>query len=225
MNPDGDDADIGSYSVMAEWDGCTVLDDLAPVEEFMAVTDWGTNGLASYDIPGGMDGEAYNCTAFLAGLPAYVHKSEVTGERTFAGTASIDVGVAPWDWDAEAADNFSIRVEQLDFALTTGGTEYTNVVGGEFPAAATAGWDESYYHGGRANTGYILSAIARQGDVVMYAFIDYSNDPGVISEQEPVFPFTDESFTAWVLDEYLPATYASVMALKAQGIDAGIAAD
>ncbi len=225
MNPDGSDADIGSYSVMAEWDGCTALNDLAALEEHMGITAWGTNGLISTDIPGGMDGEAYNCTAYVAALPAYEHKSEVTGNRTFSGNTSIDVGVAPWDSDTEAAENFGERVEQLTWALDTGGTEYSGVVSGAFPQEAAGEWDDSYYHGGRSSTGYVLSAIARKSDVVMYVFADYSNDPAVTMGEDPVYPFTDQSYTAWILRDYLPATYEHVMALKAEGTQAGVAAE
>ncbi|SDK50911.1 hypothetical protein SAMN05216298_0330 [Glycomyces sambucus] len=132
--------------------------------------------------------------------------------------------MAPWDSDEEAAENFRVRVEQLDVALETGGTEYSGVVTGEIPDSAVVSWDESYYYGGRSSTGYMLSAIARGGDCVLYAFIDYSNDPGVTSGRDPVFPFTDATFTDWIIGDYLPATYEHVMALKQQGTEAGVAA-
>lgn len=222
MNPDGSDADIGSYSIMAEWDGCTALANIEPVKAFMGVTDWGTNGLTSHDIPGGMDGEAFNCGAFLAQLPAYERRNEVTGNRTHTGHANIDIGVAPWDSEGEAATNFDERVEQLAWAIDTGGTEYANVVEGQFPTAGD--WDQTYVHGGNSSIGYVLSAIARRGDLVIYAFIDYITDPGVQSEADPVYPFTDASLTTWILEDYLPEVYHDVMALKAEGTQAGIAA-
>ncbi|MEU5874128.1 hypothetical protein AB0A73_21550 [Glycomyces sp. NPDC047369] len=225
MNPDGSDSDIGSYAIMAEWDGCTALDDIASVEAFMGITAWGTNGLLSTDIPGGMDGEAFNCTAYVATLPAYEHRSDVTGDRTFAGQANVDVGVAPWDSDAEASENFTERVEQLDWALDSGGTEYANVLNGEFPVASASNWDETYYHGGNSSTSYVLSVIARQGDVVLYVFADYTDDPAVMMRADPVYPFTDASFTAWIIGDYLPAVYEHVMALKAEGAQAGVAAE
>jgi hypothetical protein len=214
INPDST-ATVGSYSVMADWDGCPALDDLAPIEEFMGVVDWGTNGLNSTGIPGGMDGEAFNCESFLATLPSHVTESTATGTREWPGSASVNIGVAPWDDEAEAEENFDVRVEQLQWALETGGTEYTNVTEGEF----AGDWDQTYLHAGNSSTGYVLSAIARQSDLVIYAFIDYVNDPGAM-DGTPVYPFTDATLTDWVLNTYLPETIARVLALKTEGVDA-----
>jgi hypothetical protein len=209
-NPDGPPVEIGSYSVMADWTGCEVLDDLAPLKEFMGVTHWGDNGLTSLDIPSGMDGEAYSCIAFLAGLPAYTSVSDVTGTRIWEGTANIDVSVAPWDSPEEAEQNFTERVDQYLWALETGGTEYTDVTEGEI----AGDWDQSYRYTGTSSTSFVFRAIVRTGDLVFYIFIDYTHDPGVQHETGAVYPFTNEELTAWALDEYLPAVRDDVLAQK-----------
>jgi hypothetical protein len=206
---DGGGSGSSSYGVMAEWDGCEALGDIQPIQEFMGVVDWGTNGLTSSDIPGGLDGEAFNCTADYATLPAYTSDG-----RQFAGHASIDIGVAPWESDAEATENFQVRVDQLNEALETGGTEYTNVQQGEIEGD----WDESFYYGGNSETGYSLSAIARKGDIVFYAFIDPTDDPGTVDGGDPVYPFTDEELLTWVLGDYMPTTFADLLAKKESGL-------
>jgi hypothetical protein len=206
---DGGGSGSSSYSVMETWDGCEALGDIQAVQEFMGVVDWGTNGLASSDIPSGLDGEAFNCGADLATLPAYT----VDG-RNISGNATIDIGVAPWESDSEATENFQIRVEQLNEALETGGTEYTNVQQGE----VEGDWDESFYYGGNSATGYSLSAIVRKADIVFYVFIDYLADPGTVAGEDPVYPFTDEEFLTWVLGDYMPTTFADLLAKKESGL-------
>ncbi|WP_157975122.1 hypothetical protein [Glycomyces dulcitolivorans] len=206
---DGGGSGSSSYGVMAEWDGCPALDDLQSIQDFMGVVDWGDDGLTSSDIPGGLDGEAFNCGAFLANLPSYT----VDG-RAFTGHATIDIGVAPWESDSEATENFQVRVDQLNEALETGGTEYTDVQQGE----VEGDWDESYYYGGNSATGYSLSAVVRKADIVFYAFIDYTNDPAVELEADPVYTFTNEEFLTWVLGDYMPTTYADLLAKKESGL-------
>lgn len=209
-NPDGggDSSGSSSYGVMAEWDGCEALDDIQAVHDFMGIVDWGTNGLTSSDIPGGLDGEAFNCGATIATLPSYTK-----GGREFAGNANIDVGVAPWESDSEATENFSERVDQLKTALDTGGTEYANVQEGEIEGD----WDESYYHAGNSSTAFVFSAIVRKGDIVFYVFTDYSDDPGA-EDGEPVYSFTDAEYTDWFLNEYMPTTFADLLAKKESGL-------
>ncbi|GAA2269439.1 hypothetical protein GCM10009853_023740 [Glycomyces scopariae] len=211
---DSDSSGSGSYSVMAEWDGCPALGDIQAIHDYMGVTDWGSNGLTSSDIPSGMDGEAFNCGAVLAELAVFHQDNEATADRDIPGTANIDVGVAPWDSDSEATENFQTRVEQLKTALETGGTEYSDVQEGEFEGD----WDETYYYAGRSADGFLMDAIARKGDIVIYVFIDYSNDPAVVAGEDPVYPFTDQEFTDWVLNEYLPPTYADLLAKKENGL-------
>ncbi|MQM27405.1 hypothetical protein [Glycomyces albidus] len=211
---DGGGSGSSSYSVMAEWEGCEALDDIQPIQEFMGIQDWGTNGLKSSDIPSGLDGEAFNCGADMATVAVYTSESEVTGNRDYPGTSTIDIGVAPWESDAEATENFQSRVDQLTEALETGGTEYSNVQEGEIEGD----WDESFYFAGNSATGYSLSAIVRKADIVFYAFIDYTTDPAVEHDSEPIYPFTDEEFRTWVIGEYMPTTYADLLAKKESGL-------
>ncbi|WP_335991988.1 hypothetical protein [Glycomyces sp. MUSA5-2] len=214
-NPDGggDSSGSSSYGVMAEWDGCEALDDVQAVQDFMGVTDWGTNGIMSSDIPGGLDGEAFNCGG-AANLAVYLMENEVTGDKEIPGTANIDVGVAPWESDSEAAENFQERVDQLKEAIETGGTEYSNVQEGEIEGD----WDGSYYYAGASNTGFNADAIAYKGDLVLYVFIDYTTDPAVQDGADPVYPFTDESIVDWMLNDYMPTTYSDLLAKKESGL-------
>jgi hypothetical protein len=211
-NNGGEDIEVGSYSVMLEWEGCEALDDIQPVQDFMGVTDLGTSGLVTSNIPGGLDGEAFNCGA-MANLPAY-HYEGSTGSKDIPGDANIDVGVAPWDSPEEAADNFQSRVDQLKETLETGGTEFLNPQEGEIEGD----WDQSYYFAADKSTGYQLNAIGLKGDLVQYVFIDYTTDPGVQMDAEPVYPFTNEEFVDWVLNDYMPQTNADLLAKKESGL-------
>lgn len=211
-NPDGggDSSGSSSYGVMAEWDGCEALGDNQPFQDFMGIVDWGTDGLVSTDIPGGQDGEAFNCTAILATLPSYTSP----GGREYAGSANIDVGVAPWESDSEATENFSERVDQLNTALDTGGTEYANAQQGEIEGD----WDESYYRTGNSDTSFVFNAIVRKGDIVFYVFSDYTDDPGAQDGGDPVYSFTDADYADWVLNDYMPTAFADLLAKKESGL-------
>jgi len=209
-NPDGGGSSgSSSYGVMAEWDGCEALGDNAAFQEFMGLQDWGANGLQSSDIPGGVDGEAFNCTANMATVAVYTKQG-----RDFTGDANIDVGVAPWESDSEATENFGERVDQLKTALETGGTEYADVQEGEIEGD----WDESYYHVGTSSTRFVFSAIVRTGDIVFYVFTDYTNDPAAADGADPVYPFTDADYSDWVLSDYMPTTFADLLAKKESGL-------
>jgi hypothetical protein len=213
INPDSTTT-VGSYSVMIDWDGCTALDDIQPVVDFMGITGWGSTGLTSAGIPGGLDGEAFNCFG-SADLPAYYEGKPSSG--------TIDVGAVPWDSPEEAAENYSGRVAQLQESNETGGLEFTNVLEGAFLNADD--WDESYYHAAETSTGYSLDAIARKGDLILYVFIEHLADFGVLDGGEPVYSFTDPELVDWLLGDYMPNAHADLLALKEQGREAGIAAE
>lgn len=202
-------SEVGSYSVMIDWDGCEALDDIQPVQEFMGVTDLGSTGeLVSSDIPGGLDGKAFNCGA-SATLPAYDDDG-----KELPGDASIDVGVAPWDSPEEAADDFQQRVDRLKESNETGGLEFSNPQEG----GIEGDWDQSYYFAANTSTGHQLNAIGLKGDIIIYVFITHLADPGVMNEAEPVYPFTDEELVDWVLNEYMPQTNADLLAKKESGL-------
>lgn len=205
------DSEVGSYSVMAEWDGCTALQDIQPVVDYMGIVGWGSLGLVTAGIPGGLDGEAFNCGGH-AELPSYHLSNSVVERKELPGSGWIDVGVIPWDSDEEATESFAERVTMLQDSLATGGTEYTNVLEGAFPEPGD--WDETYYYAGNTSTGYGFHAIARQGDLVLYVFIDYIQDFGTQMDDEPAYPFTDAELVAWVLGDYMPATHGDLLEQK-----------
>jgi len=205
----GSGSGSGSYSAMIDWDGCEAFDDIQPVQDFMGVVDLGSTGeLVTSDIPGGLDGEAFNCGA-SATLPSYTFAG-----RDIPGDASIDVGGVPWDSADEAAENFTSRVDQLKNSNETGGLDFSNQQEGEIDGD----WDQSYYFAADTSTGYQLNAIGLKGDLIVYVFITHIVDPGVYNDDDPVYPFNDEELVDWVLNDYMPQTHADLLAKKESGL-------
>ncbi|SDD84637.1 hypothetical protein SAMN05216270_10899 [Glycomyces harbinensis] len=202
-------SEVGSYSVMLEWDGCEAFDDIQSIQDFMGVTGLGTSGLVTSDVPGGLDGEAFNCGA-MADLPGYTNDAG----REFPGDTNIDVGGVPWDSDDEAAENFQGRVDQLKESIETGGLEYENPQEGEL----SGDWDESYFYTADTSVGYVVDFIARKGDLILYVFLDYTEDPGVQIGEDPTYPFTNEELVDWLFNEYAPQTHADLLAKKESGL-------
>jgi hypothetical protein len=206
---EGGSSEVGSYSVMIDWDGCEAFDDIQPIQDFMGITDLGTSGLVTAGIPGGLDGEAFNCGA-MANLPGYKNDAG----REFPGDANIDVGGAPWDSPEEATENFQGRVDQLKDSIESGGLEYENVQEGEL----SGDWDESYFYTADTSVGYVVDFIARKGDLILYAFLDYTEDPGIQIGEDPTYPFTNEELIDWLLNDYAQQTHADLLAKKESGL-------
>lgn len=215
--PSGDDgggstggsSEVGSYSVMLDWEGCEAFDDIQLIQDYMDFTDLGTSGLVSSKIGSGLDGEAFTCGA-MADLQGYTNDEG----RLFPGDVTVDVGGIPWDSDEEAAENFQARVQQLKDSIETGGLEYTNVQEGEL----TGDWDESYFYTAETSTGPVIDFIARKGDLNIYVFLNYTNDPSVQIGEDPSYPFTNEELIDWLLNDYATQTHADLLAKKESGL-------
>ncbi len=206
-NNGGEDIEVGSYSVMMEWEGCEALDDIQPLQDFMGITDLGSSGLVTSHIGAGLDGEAFTCGA-MASLPGPADDPERGGD------ANPTVAGVPWDSPEEAAENYTGRVEQLKEAIEVDGLDFGNVKEGEL----SGDWDESYFYTGNTDVTYLVDAIARKGDLIVYVFLDYSEDPGVIRGEDPTYPFTNEELIDWVFNDYMPQIHADLLAKKESGL-------
>ncbi|MDN3241288.1 hypothetical protein [Glycomyces tritici] len=210
----GEDSSTGgstagsSFSVMESWEGCEALDDIQPIQDYMAVSDLGSSGLVTSKIGAGLDGEAFTC-----GAMADIAPLEKDG-REFPGNATITVGGVPWNSEEEATENFQSRVTQLLDSIETDGTERTNVKEGELEGD----WDESYLYTGQDTTSWYINAIGRKGDLVVYTFLNYTEDPGVMFDAEPTYPFTHEEIIPWVANDYMSQTLTDLLAKKESGL-------
>jgi hypothetical protein len=197
-----------SFSVMEDWEGCEAFDDLQPIQDYMGVVGLGSSGLVTSKIGAGLDGEAFTCEA-MADLAPY----EDAG-REYPGNATITVGGVPWNSEDEATENFQSRVTQLKDSIETDGTERTNVQEGELEGD----WDESYLYTGQDTSHWYINAIGRKGDLVVYTFLYYTEDPGVMFGAEPTLPFTHEEIIPWVANDYMSQTLADLLAKKESGL-------
>lgn len=198
-----------SFSVMENWEGCEALDDIQPIQEYMAVSDLGSSGLVTSKVGAGLDGEAFNCEA-MADIAPFKNDEG----REFPGNATITVGGVPWNSEEEATENFQSRVAQLSDSLENDGSDRTNLVKGELEGD----WDESFLYTGEDTTFHYIMAIGRKGDLIVYTFIHYSADPGVQFDSEPTYPFTDEEIIAWVANDYMSQTLTDLLAKKESGL-------
>jgi hypothetical protein len=197
-----------SFSVMEDWEGCEALDDIQPIQDYMGVVDLGSSGLVTSKIGAGLDGEAFTCAA-MANLAPY----EDAG-REYPGNANITVGGVPWNSEEEATENFQSRVTQLSDSLENDGSGRTNLVKGELEGD----WDESFLYTGQDTTSWYINAIGRKGDLVVYTFINYTEDPGIMFGADPTLPFTHEEIIPWVANDYMSQTLADLLAKKESGL-------
>jgi len=203
----------GSYSVMVDWEGCEAFDDIQSLQDYMGVVDLGTSGLVTSKIGSGLDGEAFSCGA-MASLASYTYEGSATGERDFPGSANLTVAAAPWDSEDEATENFQGRLDQLADSIETGGLDYTNQKEGELGGD----WDESYFFAADTEVGYQINAIGRKGDLIVYTFLDYTFDPALQFDADPVYPFTNEELVDWITNDYMTQTQSDLLAKKESGL-------
>jgi hypothetical protein len=196
---DGDGTLDMSYHVMRDWTGCEALDDLNPVREYMGVTELRTD-LIDVAIGEGLDAEGATCSGLFS-LASY----ESYGSAT-VGDASILAGVVPWTTEEEASQNLQDRLDVWE--ENPSGLAFSEEQEGELGGE----WDESYYFGANGGSNrYYINAYGRYGTWIVYISLDFLHDPGLRSDADPVYPFSEEEILDWIANEYMPQTQADIL--------------
>lgn len=207
---DGDSADTADpYVVVSLWQGCDILDDLNPMQEFLGVEEIGAEGLMDSS-PG--EGQHPSCQAMFD-LATFHYESEFT-EYSTTGHANVSVSVTPAPSESESADAYQAIVDQV--------SEYDNnyeTVEGPLEGD----WQDSYYDAGHDGTKYHISAYGLHEKWHLSVTVSVSDDPGRTEYNEAkypdssedemaVFPFTQPELLDWVIGDYMSQTKTDILA-------------
>ncbi|MCC3763917.1 hypothetical protein K3N28_12665 [Glycomyces sp. TRM65418] len=192
------------FPIMKDWKGCDALDNLQPLQDYLGVEAIANGELINAGIGEGIDGEAMTCSGMLD-LAAYEH-----AEYSDAGRAEVQMGIVPWENADIAAENYQQRLDMLEDAQSSGGSEYLN----ETTGALSGTWDESYFQtSNESETGTTnINAYGRNGQWILYILLKVTPDPGLGAEDEPVYPHSEEELKTWVVEEYMPQTQSEILA-------------
>ncbi|MEV3934746.1 hypothetical protein AB0K52_02010 [Glycomyces sp. NPDC049804] len=188
----------GTVAVMDDWKGCWALDNLQPLQDYLGAEGIDGDGLIDAAMGEGMDGEALTCSGTLSLATATIGDDDLSVSET--GTATVQMGVVPWESEEIASENFAERLQRYEDSKSTDwGTSHVVDTTGELAGE----WDESFYETSSDDNSKYVDAYGRSGDWILYISMYVDDDPGLSSDQEAVYPFTEDELVDWVVNDYM----------------------
>lgn len=197
----------GTVALMEDWKGCWALDNLQPLQDYLGAEAIGGDGLIDAAMGEGMDGEALTCSGTLDLATATIGDDDLSVTDT--GTATVQMGVVPWESDEIASKRFAERVQRYEDSKSTDWgvshvVDTTGELGGD--------WDESFYETSSDDQSKFIDAYGRSGDWILYISMYVDDDPGLSSDQGAVYPFAEDELVDWVVNDYMSQTKADLLA-------------
>lgn len=218
---DGGDADpteeSGGSAVAEEmrtWDACEVLDNLQPIFDYMQIEGVrGGDSLSSSPWGSGMDQQATTCNGLVT-----VNTFPLSDGATSSNEGELWVSIIPWDTEDGAKASYIERSVDDQEGLHEQSSTLEELdridLGSE--------WDEGVLIVTQDDQSNNLTAIARDGEWLLYVYIHYNIDDGVTyynqnpelhegkTEEDFAYPFSDEDLQQWVVDEYIPSVHQTI---------------
>ncbi|GAA4921610.1 hypothetical protein [Stackebrandtia albiflava] len=201
-----------THIVLMSRDGCELLEDITPVQEYLGVTAIRGDGLMSSDYAAQ---ETPSCQGMFD-LAAWNDSDRHRGDAT------VSVSVTTRYTAEEVAGEYRSMIDQL-----TQGPSPIELEGAQEGEVAGE-WDESYFIAGELSDSYHVYLFARYDHWVLRVNLDVSPDPGVAeyerdperypdssAEQMAAYPFTMPELLEWATTEYAPQTQQSILDLFA----------
>lgn len=208
----GDNAESSETNPLAEemraWPGgCEVLDDLQPIVDYMHIEEIDGGALNNNAWGQGMDGEALSCNGLVT-----VKTFELPNGSTTENDGELWGAVVPWENEEQAKENYTQRTGADIEGLQEQNSSLEIIE--EIPVGSE--WDEGKLLVMDSEAEWALTLIARDGQWLFYAEVNYNHDTGeeffnensdVLpgSVEDYAYPFDDEELQQWLANEYAPA--------------------
>ncbi|MEU6859023.1 hypothetical protein AB0B28_09170 [Glycomyces sp. NPDC046736] len=181
------------YAEMAAWDACEVLDNLAPITEYMGIEGYGSSTSGGRDWPSTMKiGNTWDPGAIGCNDLIYLGSIEGLGM-----SGEIKVKIVPSENENLSKTQYFERVASAEMSSAKWDDVKTETFNGPWDEGTMISWV------GAAENPEV-EVIAREGQWLFHIQLYHNYDRGERIGREPSFPFTIEERNRWFVDTYLP---------------------